>query len=242
MLAEPPGAVKLRPPASIDGGVELAFAGKGDADRARWLRRGVFLEAVTIGWNSVEAVLAIALGMLAGSTALVGFGFDSVIEVTSGLAVLWRLRLERRGGHAPEAVARAEARALKVVGVCFLALALYVAWESAGKLWRGEGPDPSPLGLVLASVSLVVMPLLARANRRVARALGSRAVGADASQTALCAYLSFAVVLGLGLNAWLGWWWADPVAALAMTPLMLGEGRRALRGEACCESGGGVSR
>jgi divalent metal cation (Fe/Co/Zn/Cd) transporter len=156
--------------------------------------------------------------------------------------VLWRLRLERGGRHAPEAVARAEARALKVVGVSFLALALYVAAESAGKLGRGEGPDPSPLGLALASVSLVLMPLLARANRRVARALGSRALDADASQTALCAYLSLAVVLGLGLNAWLGWWWADPVAALAMTPLMVVEGKRALRGESCCETGTCVSR
>lgn len=222
--------------------MELTLAGKVAAQRARWLRRGVWLEAVTVGWNSMEAVLAIALGMLAGSTALIGFGFDSVIEVTSGLAVLWRLRLERSGRHAPEAVARAEARALKVVGVSFLALALYIAVESAGKLGRGEGPDPSPLGLALASISLVLMPLLARANRRVARALGSRALDADASQTALCAYLSFAVVLGLGLNAWLGWWWADPVAALAMTPIMLLEGRRALRGESCCETGACVSR
>lgn len=203
------------------------------APRSELLRRGVRLEWFTIGWNSVEALVAIGAGLLAGSIALVGFGLDSVIETAAALMVLWRV-LREVGGAEEEKVLRAERRALGFVGVTFLALAAYVCYESGRKLWRQEAPAESWIGIGLALASLIVMPLLAARKRAVARALGSRALAADAVETAVCAYLSFTLLLGLGANALFGWWWADPVAALAMVPLILKEGLEALKGEACC--------
>jgi cation diffusion facilitator family transporter len=191
------------------------------------LARGLRLEWVTIGWNCLEAVVAIGAGIVAGSIALVGFGLDSVIEVLAGAVVLWRLRAELQGADA-EASARAERRALAWVGWSFFALAAYILFESGKKLLWHERPDESPVGLALAVLSLIVMPALALAKHRTARRLQSRALAADAKETAICAYLSLALVLGLGLNAWTGWWWADPVAALAMLPLVVHEGREAL--------------
>jgi divalent metal cation (Fe/Co/Zn/Cd) transporter len=188
-------------------------------------RRAIRLEWLTIVWNSAEAIIALVAGWLAGSIALVGFGLDSVIETAAGVALLWRLR--QRG----ELESRAESRALRVVGWTFFALAAYVSFESARDLWQHLAPQESLVGIFLAAVSLVVMPLLGAAKRRVACTMGSRALAADAMETWLCAYLSFALLLGLALNAWLGWWWADPVAALAMVPLMLREGWEAVRGE-----------
>lgn len=197
-----------------------------DSERTRSLRRGVQLEYFTIAWNSLEAIVAIGAGIVAGSIALVGFGLDSVIEVVAGAVLLWRLRAEL-GGACSEASERAEQWALLVVGVSFFALGGYVLYESGKKLWLQEQPEESLVGLGLAILSLIVMPALALGKFRTARRLRSRALAADAKETAICSYLSLTLVLGLGLNAWLGWWWADPVAALAMVPLILQEGREA---------------
>jgi len=196
--------------------------------RSLYLRRGVWLEYFTIGWNSLEAVVAIGAGLLAGSIALVGFGLDSIIEVVSATILLWRLRAERTGADS-EASERAEGRALFAVGVSFFILGAYILYESGKRLWLQERPQESLVGLVLACLSLVVMPALAFAKHRTAKSLGSRALAADATETAICSYLSLTLVLGLGLNAWIGWWWADPVAALAMLPLILNEGREAIQ-------------
>ncbi len=201
--------------------------------RQRLLDRGVRLEVVTIGWNVVEALVAIAAGAAAGSIALVGFGLDSVIESISGVALYRRLTLERSGATAAENEA-GERRALWFVGVSFLLIAGYVLYESAQTLIRRSAPESSTVGIVLAAISLVVMPVLGWAKRQTGRALQSRALIADATETFVCAYLSFALLLGLGLNAALGWWWADPVAALLMLPLIIHEGKEAIesaRGE-----------
>ncbi|MDQ1559889.1 MAG: hypothetical protein QOD32_2949 [Pyrinomonadaceae bacterium] len=204
-----------------------------DSERAGIVARGQRLELFTIVYNSLEGLIAVGFGALAGSIALVGFGFDSVIEVTSGAVLLWRLRAEMDERRRE----RAEASSLRVVGVCFLVLAIYVGYEAVVSLWQRELPERSVPGIVLAAVSLVVMPLLARAKRKVARDINSAAMTADAKQTELCTYLSAILLGGLALNALVGWWWADPVAALLMTPIIFGEGYKALRGERCCEQG-----
>lgn len=204
----------------------------GGVGRAALVRRGRRLEYVTIGWNSLEGLIAIAAGVIAGSVALVGFGVDSVIEVSSGAALLWRLHLD-----SPEQRERAEQVALRLVGVSFLALAAYVAYDAVTSLVRKEPPEASPVGIALAALSLVVMPLLARAKRRVAAGINSRALQADSRQTDICAYLSAILLGGLLLNALAGWWWADPVAALVMVPIIAKEGVEALRGETCCAEG-----
>jgi divalent metal cation (Fe/Co/Zn/Cd) transporter len=199
--------------------------------RAGLARRGRLLQWATIGWNSAEGLVAVASGLVAGSVALVGFGFDSAIEVASSLAALWRLHRD-----ADEAVReRAERRALRVIGLCFLALAGYVAWAAIESLVRQQAPERSAVGIVVAAASLVAMPLLVRLKRRVARDLGSGALEAEARQTAACAWLSAILLAGLALNAGLGWWWADPVAALLMIPLIGKEGWDAVRGRTCCE-------
>lgn len=190
------------------------------------VRRGRRLEYLTLGWNSLEALAALAAGILAGSIALIGFGIDSVIESLSGGVLLWRLR----EGAAGE---RREQTALRLVGMSFLLLAAYVATDALASLISGEKPESSPFGIAIAALSLLVMPLLARAKRRVATRLGSRALEADSRQTDLCAYLSAILLVGLALNTLLGWWWADPVAALFMTPIIINEGIQALRGKAC---------
>ncbi len=192
------------------------------------VRRGRRLEYLTLAWNSLEALLSIVAGLLAGSIALVGFGFDSVIEVSSGAVLLWRLRA---GAEAE----RREQIALRLVGGCFLALAVYVAWEAIASLVRREAPGESYVGIGVAAASLIAMPLLARAKRRVARGLNSGAMQADSRQTDICAYLSAILLGGLLLNALLGWWWADPVAALIMVPLIAKEGVEGVRGKTCCD-------
>jgi divalent metal cation (Fe/Co/Zn/Cd) transporter len=199
-----------------------------DLARAVSVRRGRWLEYVTIGWNSLEAVIAIGAGLVAGSIALVGFGLDSIIEVSSGAALLWRLHMD-----APEKRERAEQIALKLVGISFLLLAAYVAFDAAKSLFTHEPPEASYVGIGLAALSLVVMPFLARAKRKVAASINSRALQADSRQTDICAYLSAILLGGLLLNALWGWWWADPVAALVMTPIIVKEGVEALRGETC---------
>ena len=190
------------------------------------LREGRRLETLTIGWNVIEGIVSIVAGALAGSTALVGFGVDSAIESVSGGVLLWRL--QDGDGHAER-----EGQALRLVGVSFLLLAAWVAYESAGALTLREPPSASWLGIVVATLSLIVMPWLAYRKRRVARALASRALESDSRQTSLCAYLSAILLGGLLLNATLGWWWADPVAALAMVPIIVNEGVQSLRGERC---------
>lgn len=200
--------------------------------RAIQVQRGLSLEYFTIAYNSLEGLIAIAFGIAAGSIALVGFGLDSVIEVTSGAALIWRLRADSHTATRE----RREQTALRIVGICFLALAGYVAFEAVESLWLREAPSRTVPGIVLAVASMIVMPILAHAKRRVAGYIGSSALTADAKQTELCTYLSAILLGGLLLNATLGWWWADPVAALAMAPIMVKEGRTALRGETCCAS------
>ncbi len=188
-------------------------------------RAGRRLEYFTLGWNLAEAAVAISAGILAGSISLIGFGADSLIESLSGAILLWRLQT-----HADE---KREGLALKLVGCSFFVLALYVMGDALWSLFRHEEPEKSIVGIVLALVSLVIMPLLARAKRRVAARLNSRALHADSRQTDICAYLSAILLVGLLLNALLGWWWADSVAALLMGPMIAREGLAALRSEKC---------
>lgn len=203
--------------------------------RADLVRRGRWLEYFTIGYNSLEGLIAVAAGLIAGSIALVGFGFDSLIEVTSGVALLWRLHADVDEARRE----RVEAISLMIVGVCFVVLVVYVSYDSVKALIRREAPEVSIVGIVLAAVSLIIMPLLVRAKKLVARGIDSRALMADSKQTELCTYLSAILLGGLLLNALLGWWWADPVAALIMVPIILKEGIEALRGDTCCDVGTG---
>ena len=201
-------------------------------ERAEHVQRGLHLEYLTLAYNSLEGLIAIVAGLMAGSIALVGFGVDSVIEMVSGVSLVWRLRSDSDvAGRA-----RTEAISLRIVGISFVALAVYVAIDASGALLYREEPEESVAGIVLASSSLVVMPLLARAKRRVAARIGSAALSADAKQTELCTFLSAILLGGLLLNALLGWWWADPVAALAMVPIIANEGTNALRGKTCCST------
>lgn len=194
------------------------------SSRSSLLRRGVVLEGLTVGYNALEGVVAIAAGLAAGSVALTGFGIDSVIEVTSGGLLWWRLRAELRSSVVGPT---AEARSAQWAGILLLALALYIVVESARRLISRDRPEESLVGIVLMVLSLIVMPLLARAKLRMAQALDSPALRADAQETIVCAWLSLTTLIGLGLNAALGWWWADPVAALAMVPLIVREGLEA---------------
>ena len=200
--------------------------------RLDFARRGKRLEYFTIAWNSLEGLVAIAAGAFAGSISLVGFGVDSLIEVTSGAALLWRMKVDSHLAHRE----KVERLSLRVVGACFIVLSAYLTYEAVGNLVRKEPPERSIVGIVLAALSLVVMPILARAKRKVSAALASAAMAADARQTDFCTYLSAILLGGLLLNALFGWWWADPVAALVMVPLIAYEGTEALRGKTCCET------
>ena len=195
---------------------------------ARYLRRARTVELLTIGWNIFEALGALVAGLLAGSVALLGFGFDSVIELVSGLVLLWRLA---DGAEAE----RRERTALKIVGASFFVLAVYLAADSIHRLLARETAAETWFGIAVAAASLVAMPLLARAKRNVARRLNSAALHADSRQTDFCGYLAAVTLGGLLLNSLLHWWWADPAAALLMTPLIAREGWEALRGKTCCE-------
>ena len=188
-------------------------------------RRAWWLTLLTIGWNSLEAVIAIGSGLLAGSIALVGFGLDSLVETSSALVIVWRLA---RTDSDSEASERAERLAVRLIALSFFAIAAYITYDSISTLLGfGERPEHSPVGLALLALSLVVMPTLAWAKRRVAAGLGSVALRADAAQTQLCTYLSGVVLLGLAANSALGWWWMDPLAGLAVAALALREGRQA---------------
>ena len=190
---------------------------------------------MTIGWNSLEAVIALVAGAVAGSVALTGFGVDSLIELTAGGAAIWRLHHDAD----PAARARAELLTRRIIGAAFLGLALYVGWEAVEALRTRHVPETSMTGIALAALSLLVMPVLARAKRRVATGLSSRALAAEAMQTDVCAWLSAILLGGLVLRAAFGWWWADPLAALAMMPLLVREGVEGVRGRETCGCGDG---
>lgn len=202
-----------------------AHAALDEQERRRLGRRAQLLAGASVAYNAVEAVVAIAAGLVAGSVALVGFGLDSVVEVSSGLIVLWQF-------HHPIPESR-ERRALRLMALAFFALAGYVGFESARALLEGRDADSSALGIGIAVASILIMPALSWAQRRTGRRLASAAVVADSTQTALCAYLSVVLLLGLVLDATLGWWWADPVAGLVIAAVAVREGLEAWRGERC---------
>lgn len=200
-------------------------------ERASLVQRGLWLNYLTIGYNSLEAIVSLAAGLVAGSVALVGFGFDSVIELTASGAAQWRLRADVD----PERRASVERLTLRIVGWCFLALAAYITYESAETLWFRKRPERSVVGIVILTASVIVMPVLARAKHRVANQMSSRVLSSEAMQTSLCAYLSAIALAGVALNAMLGWWWADPIAALSMVPIILREGLEGVRGDGCAD-------
>jgi divalent metal cation (Fe/Co/Zn/Cd) transporter len=200
-----------------------------DEERLALVRTGKRLQYFSIGWNSLEAVVAIVSGLIAGSISLLGFGFDSLIEVTSASAVLWRMHLDD-----PERREHAERVSLRIVGCCFLALAAYLGADSIKAIYQRERPQHSIAGVALAVVSLIVMPLLSSSKRRVGKQLSSRAMQADATQTEFCTYLSAILLFGLAANWVLSWSWADPAAALMMVPLIAREGVEGVRAKRCC--------
>lgn len=198
--------------------------------RQTFVRRGRRLEYFTIAWNTLEGLIGLGTGLLAGSISLVGFGLDSFIEVTSGTVLLWRMSVD-------EDVERREQNeklSLRIIGGCFIALASYMSYEAISDLATKMAPEHSISGIVLACVSLVVMPILSRSKKNVGNVLGSAAMNADARQTDFCVYLSAILLLGLSLNAAFGWWWADPVAALIMVPIVAKEGFDGLWAKSCC--------
>lgn len=208
--------------------------GIGLAERRRAVRQAWILNIATIGWNTVEGVVALAAGIVAGSVSLVGFGLDSVIEVSAALILTWRLRQERKQGCTQSA----DVRATKAIAISFAALAAFVAFDAIGDLAARSEPEASTVGLVLAAVSLAVMPVLARAKARLAPKLGSAAARADASQTNLCALLSAVLLVGIGANWAFHWWWADPLAGLAIAAIAATEAVRTWRADSladtCC--------
>ena len=196
--------------------------------RAVALRAGIRLELVSIGLAVLEAAFALVIGTGSGSIALIGFGLDSVIEIISSSALIWRFSNDDL-----EARERVETAALRIVGWCFLALAAYILIDAALTLAGGERPQRSIVGIVVLALSFLAMTLLRGAKKKIGCALDSASMHADARQTEFCAYLSLIALAGVGLNAAAGWWWADPVAALAMVPIIVREGIEAARGEAC---------
>ena len=200
-------------------------------DRRLVAHRGKRLEYFTIAWNTLEGLVAVAAGASAASISLLGFGMDSFIEVTSGLTLLWRMNVDADEQRRE----KNERWSLRIVGLLFIALALYVTYESVSDLSRRAAPDHSLPGIALACVSLVVMPILSRQKKQVGQALRSPAMHADARQTDFCVYLSVILLGGLVSNALFGWWWADPVAALVMVPIILKEGLHGIRAKVCCD-------
>ena len=203
-------------------------------ERNDQIKRGRRLEYFTIAYNSLEGLISIIAGLIVSSVSLVGFGIDSVIEMISGAALIWRL------GHDLNPARResAERMTLRVVGSCFIALAIYILYDSVSILVRHETPEKSIPGIVIAALSVIVMPLLARAKRRVASNIRSAAMQADSRQTDFCTYLSALLLGGLLLNALFGWWWADPIAALIMVPIIAHEGIRDFQGRSCSDDCG----
>jgi divalent metal cation (Fe/Co/Zn/Cd) transporter len=198
------------------------------------VRRAMLLNRLTIGWNVAEAIGALTAAVIAGSVGLFAFGLDSVVEVSASVILAWRLAQERRDGCSQVS----DRKAQKAIAISFLALAVYVAFEAGRDLVERSRPEATVVGIALAALSLLVMPVLARAKRKLAPALGSRAQESEAAQTSLCALMSAVLLVGLGLNAVAGWWWADPVAALAISALAALEARRTWTAESledtCC--------
>ena len=204
-------------------------------DRTALLKKASRLEYLTVGWNVAEGVIAVTAALAAGSVALLGFGLDSFVESASGLILLWRLSKEQRStGTSAEDLERLDRRAHRLVGATLFLLAIYITIDSVFALWNGERPEVSFVGLGLVSLSIAVMWWLAQAKAQAARELNSRALQADSFQTLACWWLSIVTLVGLGLNAAFGWWWADPVAALGVAAFVVREGREAWRGEVCC--------
>lgn len=202
--------------------------------RAELVRRGQLLSRITLAYNCLEGIASIVAGAVAGSISLVGFGIDSVIEVSSSVAALWRLRADADAKRRE----RVERITVRTIGALFIALALYILIDAAHSLVLRQPPERSVPGIIIAALSVVIMPALARAKHRVAVALGSRALSADAMQSSLCTWLSAIVLVGLGLNALFGWWWADPIAAVCMTPIIAKEGVDGLRSADPCNDCG----
>jgi divalent metal cation (Fe/Co/Zn/Cd) transporter len=198
------------------------------SDRGRLVRRARALAWLGVGWHGIEAAMAIGAGVVAGSIALVGFGADSVVEALAGFIVLWRFASVRAQSAA------AERRAQQLIAGSFYLIAAYIAVDATRALLASDQPEASWVGIGLAAVTLAGMPPLARAKARVAEALGSSATKSESRQTVVCAYLSAALLVGLGLNALAGWWWADPVTALVIAAVAVKEGRDSWRGESCC--------
>ena len=207
-----------------------AFMAELALNRHALAEHGRRLEYFTIAWNTLEGLVAVISGAMAGSISLMGFGIDSFIEVTSGSTLLWRMSVDADEQRRE----RNEKISLKVVGACFIALSMYVGYESTSDLVSRKQPDYSIPGIVLACVSLIVMPLLSRAKKKVGKSLSSAAMRADARQTDFCVYLSVILLAGLLLNAGLGWWWADPIAALIMVPIIAKEGMDGMQAKICC--------
>ena len=203
-------------------------------NRTQLVRRGRQLEYFTIAYNSAEGLVSIVAGLIAGSVSLIGFGLDSLIEVTSGAALLWRLHHDLNASRREHV----ERITVNIVGWCLVVLAAYILYESGSTLIGHETPERSIPGIIVAAVSVVVMPVLAKAKRRVAAGIGSSAMNADSRQADFCTYLSAILLGGLLLNALIGWWWADPVAGLVMVPIIAKEGVDGLRGKACCDDCG----
>ena len=203
--------------------------------RATLIRRALGLEYLTVGWNLVEGVVSVAAALAAGSVALLGFGIDSFVESASGSIIIWRLLAERAHTDA-EAIEALERRAHRLVALSLFGLAAYIVLDALKTLILQEHPEPSAVGVAITTLSIGVMWWLARAKRRTAIALGSRAMEADAFQTTACWWLSLIVLGGIGVNALTGWWWADPLAAIGMTYFLVREGREAWQGEDCCEA------
>jgi divalent metal cation (Fe/Co/Zn/Cd) transporter len=231
------GAAGAGDPSCGGGASHDAGVVEGTPPRAGHLRRGLRLEYLTVGWNVVEGLVSIVAATAAGSVALLGFGIDSFVETASGLVMIWRLHAERRARDRQE-IERLDERAHKLVASSLFLLAAYVAFDAVKALVARERPEPTVVGVAVTALSLAVMWWLARAKREAALGLESRALEADSFQTTACFWLSLITLSGIALNAALGWWWADPVAALGMTWFLVSEGREAWRGEDCSCAGG----
>lgn len=215
-------------------GCHSSCAASGPDLRPEAVNRALRLEYLTVGWNVVEGVVAVGAAIIAGSVAILGFGIDSFVECASALVMIWRLRAERDHRMSGERLEGIEHRARRLVAGSLFLLAAYITFDAAQTLWTGDKPAFSPVGVVLLALSIAVMLWLAGAKRKLARELGSEALEADAFQTTACWWLSVAALVGVGLNGLLGWWWADPLAALVIAGLITREGREAWNGKACC--------
>ncbi len=202
--------------------------------RTDWTKLATRLVVATIGYNLIEAAVALWSGYVAGSIALMGFGLDSVIECAAASLLLWRLRVEARGAE-PEVIEQTERSVHRFVGITFVLLAAYVTLQAFWILLSRRPPEESTVGIILAAFSLMIMPLIAWGKIRAARAIGSAALSAEAKETLACSYLSLALLTGLAANSLAGWWWADPAAALIMVPWLIREGLEGIRGEQCHE-------